>query len=165
MPLSSEDARDIYNHLRLRVRETLGRPDWDADIVAALGEEEKVPEQGLDPATLLVGYLAELEDRVYGLTHRAYEGTLRQMGEYIRTEDRGPVQDIVLSVDEADQALFGSSGTISFGEIAHADELFSALTAVRSEIQSDLGIELPHRVERDEDLDDDIPPPEPEDFR
>lgn len=162
MPLSPEDARDVYDHLRLRVRETLGRPDWDADIVFAVGEDEKLLQQDLDPSRILVGYLAELEDRVFGMTRRAYEGTLQQIGEFIRTEDRGPVRDIVLTLGEADQALFGSSGTISIGEIAHADELFSALVAIRSEIQSDLGIELSHRIERDEDLEEDIPPPEPE---
>lgn len=161
MPLSPEDARIIYAHLRVRVRETLGRPDWDSDIVAAVGEEEKTPEQDLDPARLLVSYLSELEDRVYAHTHRAYENTLQEMGEFVRTEDRGPVRDIVLSITEADQVLFGSSGTISLGEVADSDELFQRLAKVRTDIQRDLGIELRHTVERDEDKGDDWPPEPP----
>ena len=163
MPLSREDARDIYDYLRMRVRETLGRPDWDADIIAAVAEQEKGPHEELDPARPLVAYLSELEDRVYAHSYRAYESTLTQMGEFIRTEDRGPVRDIVLSITEADQALFGASGTVSLGDVAHSDELFQSLAAVRAEIQRDLGVELGHAEERDEDLDDDsLEPPIPE---
>ena len=94
-------------------------------------------------------------------THRAYESTLQQMGDYVRTEDRGPVRDIVLSITEADQALFGSREAISLGEVAHSDDLLQNLVAVRMDLQRELGIELRHITERDEDMDDDSPPEPP----
>ncbi|BAZ32020.1 hypothetical protein NIES4074_45210 [Cylindrospermum sp. NIES-4074] len=128
MPLSLEDYRDIYRHLRTRLRES-GREDLDS----LLAREFRPSESPLDD---LLTYLHRLIDALRERSQRGYHAALELLQEYVDPIDANEIQGVEVFLTDPEQEAYGVT-VIDLSELDDYSRLIEGLESLIEDLRSE----------------------------
>lgn len=130
MPLSLEDYRDIYRHLRTRLRES-GREDLDS----LLAREFRPSESPLDD---LLTYLDRLIAALREQSQRGYYAALELLQRYVDPIDADEIQGVEIFLTEPEQEAYGVTVTlIDLSELNDYSRLIEGLESLIEDLRSE----------------------------
>jgi len=130
MPLSNDDCVDLVRSLQTLLRE------YEPEI---LGYIEERARRDLSPPRYLLSYLDQLLEMFEEHSRAGGDRTLRQLNQYIRTENGDPINRVSIVLSETDREIYGRE-SVDLSLLPERRGFIDELRAIRDNIRNELDL-------------------------